>query len=87
MIQTTCIGAYPKPEFVALPDWFSTPEGTDTSDPTKWWTEAMAAMGDDAERIISEGVAEGIHRVVDSSGLTLVPATLAEVHAQADLAA
>jgi len=60
MIKTTCIGAYPKPEFVALPDWFTTPEGTDTSDPTKWWAEAMAAMGDDAERIISEGVAEVI---------------------------
>jgi len=58
MIKTTCIGAYPKPEFVALPDWFTTPEGTDTSDPTKWWADAMAAMGDEAENIISKGVAE-----------------------------
>ena len=35
MIKTTCIGAYPKPGFVALPDWFTTSAGTDTSDPTK----------------------------------------------------
>jgi 5-methyltetrahydropteroyltriglutamate--homocysteine methyltransferase len=58
MIQTTCIGAYPKPEFVALPDWFNTPEGTDTSDPTRWWAEAMAALGADAEATLSRGVAE-----------------------------
>ena len=60
MIKTTCIGAYPKPGFVALPDWFTTPDGTgcDTSDPTKWWADAMAAMGDDAEEIIAKGVAE-----------------------------
>ncbi|HCK76358.1 MAG TPA: 5-methyltetrahydropteroyltriglutamate--homocysteine methyltransferase [Gammaproteobacteria bacterium] len=58
MIKTTCIGAYPKPGFVALPDWFTTPDGTDTSDPTKWWADAMVAMGEDAEHIITAGVAE-----------------------------
>ena len=58
MIKTTCIGAYPKPGFVALPDWFTTSGGTDTSDPTKWWADAMVAMGNEAEDIISKGVAE-----------------------------
>ena len=58
MIRTTCIGAYPKPHFVKLPDWFNDAEGTDTSDPTKYWAQAMEAMGEDAEEIISRGVAE-----------------------------
>ena len=40
---------------------------------------------DDAHRHCLDGVAEGIRRVVEPSGLTLVPATLAEVHARADL--
>ncbi|UCH40260.1 MAG: hypothetical protein JSU67_00710 [Gammaproteobacteria bacterium] len=35
-IQTTCIGAYPKPDFVKLPDWSNNPEGPDTADPTKY---------------------------------------------------
>ena len=29
-IQTTCIGAYPKPDFIKLPDWFNHPDGPDT---------------------------------------------------------
>jgi hypothetical protein len=40
---------------------------------------------DDAYRHCLDGVSEGIRRVVEPSGLTLVPATLAEVHARADL--
>ncbi|MBP82211.1 MAG: 5-methyltetrahydropteroyltriglutamate--homocysteine methyltransferase [Acidiferrobacteraceae bacterium] len=58
MIRTTCIGAYPKPDFVELPDWFTTAEGTDTSDPTGLWAKAMAAMGEDTEAILSRGVAQ-----------------------------
>ena len=29
-LLTTCIGAYPKPDFVKLPDWFNHPDGPDT---------------------------------------------------------
>lgn len=57
-VKTTCIGAYPKPEFVKLPDWFNMPAGPDTADPTKQWAAAMAAMGDDADAIIERGVAQ-----------------------------
>jgi len=60
ILQTTCIGAYPKPEYVRLPDWFNQPAGPDTGDPTALWEAAMKDLGPDAEAIISKGVAEAI---------------------------
>ena len=54
-ILTTCIGAYPKPDFVTLPDWFTIPEGPDTSDPTKRWLKALEELGPDAGEIIRKG--------------------------------
>ena len=59
-IQTTCIGAYPKPDFVRLPDWFNHPDGPDTADPTALWEKAMADLGPDAEGIIDRGVGQAI---------------------------
>ncbi len=59
-ILTTCIGAYPKPDFVALPDWFNLPAGPDTADPTQHWEAAMAALGPDAENIITRGVKQAV---------------------------
>ena len=47
-ITTTTIGAYPKPDFVQVPDWFHNP---DTPDPTAGWAEAVAAMGEQAEEV------------------------------------
>ena len=43
-LLTTTIGAYPKPDYVKLPDWF---DNCDTSDPTAGWAEAMATLGDE----------------------------------------
>ena len=65
-VLTTCIGAYPKPDYVKLPDWFNIPDGPDTADPTKQWTTAMAAMGSDAEQIIARGVGEAVQDQVDA---------------------
>jgi len=59
-LTTTCIGAYPKPDYVKLPDWFNHPAGTDTADPTALWEKAMADLGPDAPGIIARGVAEAI---------------------------
>ncbi len=59
-ILTTCIGAYPKPDYVALPDWFNAAAGPDTAEPTKHWRAAMASMGDEVETIIARGVAQAV---------------------------
>ena len=54
-LLTTTIGAYPKPEFVELPDWFSAAAGPDTQRPTEEWAEALARLGDDAEATLARG--------------------------------
>lgn len=59
-VQTTCIGAYPKPDFVDLPDWFNVPAGPDTADPTQHWEAAMQALGPNAENVITEGVRQAL---------------------------
>lgn len=59
-LTTTCIGAYPKPDYVKLPDWFNIPAGPDTADPTKLWLDAMASLGGDAQSIIEKGICEAI---------------------------
>ena len=59
-LATTTIGAWPKPEYVRLPDWFTHPDGPDAADPTQGWSTAMATLGDDAETIIARGVGEAI---------------------------
>ena len=57
-ILTTCIGAYPKPDYVKLPDWFTIEDGPDSANPTGQWEAAMARLGDDANAIIEKGIAE-----------------------------
>ncbi len=41
-LTTTTIGAYPKPDYVEIPDWFRAPAGPDTHDPTAGWAHANA---------------------------------------------
>ena len=65
-VKTTCIGAYPKPDFVHLPDWFNVPAGPDTADPTKQWVDALAAMGTEASAIIERGVHQVVKDQVDA---------------------
>jgi len=65
-LLTTCIGAYPKPAYVKLPDWFNIPAGPDTADPTKLWLKALESMGSDSENIIAQGVAEAISDQVNA---------------------
>ena len=59
-IETTCIGAWPKPDYVKLPDWFNVPAGPDTADPTKLWQQALDDMGAEADAIISRGIREAV---------------------------
>jgi len=60
-IKTTVIGAYPKPQFVNLPDWFD-PEydGPDNANPTGSWLKALEALGPDAEQILQRGIKQVI---------------------------
>jgi len=60
-LLTTTIGAYPKPDFVPVPDWFRAEGGPDTDHPTKGYLEAIADMGDEAE----ERFARGVRQVVE----------------------
>jgi 5-methyltetrahydropteroyltriglutamate--homocysteine methyltransferase len=59
-LLTTCIGAYPKPEYVNLPDWFNTPDGPDSTDPTRQWKQAMEKLGPDAYEVISRGIRDAV---------------------------
>jgi len=66
-LLTTTIGAYPKPDFVKLPDWFNASKGgPDNADPTTGWAEALAALGPDAEAIIARGVHQAIQDQVEA---------------------
>lgn len=51
-LTTTTIGAYPKPDFLAIPDWFNGAQGPDTTDPTGRYLAALEAMGDDLETLL-----------------------------------
>ena len=36
---TTVIGAFPKPSYLKITDWFNAMGGTDTANPTKFYEE------------------------------------------------
>jgi 5-methyltetrahydropteroyltriglutamate--homocysteine methyltransferase len=65
-ILTTTIGAYPKPDYLHLPDWFTVPDGPDTANPTAAWADAMAAMGDEAVVILDRATHEVVRAQVDA---------------------
>jgi len=54
-ITTTVIGAYPKPDYLELPDWFDPAlvDSTDTAAPTKKWGTALEAMGARMQQLVS----------------------------------
>jgi len=66
-LLTTTIGAYPKPDFVDLPDWFDTGSGgPDNRDPTASWAAALRAMGSNANDIIARGVQQAVEDQVEA---------------------
>ena len=42
---TTVIGAYPKPDYLKITDWFNAKGGTDTANPTKLYEDEIRKMG------------------------------------------
>jgi 5-methyltetrahydropteroyltriglutamate--homocysteine methyltransferase len=57
---TTVIGAYPKPEYLKITDWFNAQGGTDTANPTKLYTQEVNQMGDEAEELFVKAAGEVI---------------------------
>ena len=55
---TTVIGAYPKPSFLQLPDWFNAEGGTDTLKPTVDYDDAIKKIGKEAESIFLKAAKE-----------------------------
>lgn len=64
-LLTTTIGAYPKPDYVAIPDWF-----TDRTDkmrnPTRDYVEALRALGDQGEAVFARATREVVLDQVDA---------------------
>ena len=42
-MKTTVIGAYPKPNYLKITDWFNATGGTDTANPTKLYASGGGA--------------------------------------------
>ena len=59
-IRTTTIGAYPKPDFLAVPDWFRASAGPDPDRPTADYAEVVAALGTKAESLFQRAAAQVI---------------------------
>jgi len=73
-IKTTTIGAYPKPDFLNVSDWFNMDHGgPDAADPTGRYQAELARLGDDAEAqflraaeaVINDQVEAGVDIVTD----------------------
>ncbi len=57
---TTVIGAYPKPDYLKITDWFNAKGGTDTANPTKYYTQEVNQMGEKAEELFLKAAEEVI---------------------------
>ncbi len=58
-LVTTTIGAYPKPDYVKIPDWFRC-GGPDTDDPTSGHTAFLREAGEDVEEMLARATREAV---------------------------
>ena len=65
-LLTTTIGAYPKPDYVAAPDWFRGLGGPNTADPTSDYTDFIRTAGDEAEEAFSRAIREVVGDQVEA---------------------
>jgi 5-methyltetrahydropteroyltriglutamate--homocysteine methyltransferase len=63
---TTVIGAYPKPKYLKITDWFNAQGGTDTANPTKYYNQEVNQMGEKAEELFVQAAKEVIEDQIDS---------------------
>ena len=59
-LLTTTIGAYPKPDYVTVPDWFGKARGVHDKEPTETWADALAELGEKAEEVFARGTREAV---------------------------
>ena len=64
-MKTTVIGAYPKPNYLKVTDWFNATGGTDTANPTKLYEDEIRKMGNEAEAIFKKAASEVIKDQLD----------------------
>ncbi len=64
-LLTTTIGAYPKPDFVTLPDWFRL-GGPSVEDPTGAYTAYMRKAGDELQEILDRGTFAAVRDQVEA---------------------
>jgi 5-methyltetrahydropteroyltriglutamate--homocysteine methyltransferase len=55
---TTTIGAYPKPDYVPVRDWFQADEDTDVAEPTAGYAEVVARYGPRLQEILDRATVE-----------------------------
>jgi len=60
MVKTTTIGAYPKPDYVPVRDWFQLTDGMTTSTVTERYAADLASAGDDAEPLFAKATAAAV---------------------------
>ena len=70
-LKTATLGAFPKPDYVPIIDWFRQPDGPDGADPTGHYVENLAALGDQAETLFARGTADIIADQV-AAGIDIV---------------
>lgn len=63
-ILTTTIGAYPKPEYVPIPDWFQQ-ESTTSEDPTKALDACTESSGSEVEKLLDKATVEVVTEQTD----------------------
>ena len=62
---TTVIGAYPKPSFLKLPDWFKVEGGIDSEHPTEDYNKAIKSMGSEEESLFLRATKEVIEDQIE----------------------
>ena len=62
---TTVIGAYPKPSYLKITDWFNADGGTDTSNPTSKYLNEINQMGEESESIFLKATKDIIQDQID----------------------
>ena len=64
-LLTTTIGAYPKPDYLTVPDWFGKARGLHDRNPTEGWAAAVADLGDSAEEMFARATRDAIFDQID----------------------